>query len=175
MVKEPDTLNIFSLNARGLGDKKKRRAVFTWLNEKGPGIFLIQETHSYPEKESEWRSMWDGAVQFSHGTSNSRGLAVLISNGLDINITNTETDSDGRILILTCITSTLNLTIVNIYAPTIDRRTEQMVYANSVRNILDKHKGNNIILGGDFNICLDNFVPDGLYSKNPGYSKAMLT
>ena len=48
-----ESLNIFSLNARGLGDKKKRQAVFTWLNAKGPGVFLIQESHSHYEKETE--------------------------------------------------------------------------------------------------------------------------
>ena len=26
----------------------------SWLNEKEPGIFLIQESHSSPEKEDEW-------------------------------------------------------------------------------------------------------------------------
>ena len=46
-----DSFNIYSLNARGLGDKKKRQAVFTWLNEKKPRIFLMQESHSSPEKE----------------------------------------------------------------------------------------------------------------------------
>ena len=49
-----DSFNVYSLNARGLGDKKKRQAVFTWLNEKEPAIFLIQESHSSPEKEDEW-------------------------------------------------------------------------------------------------------------------------
>ena len=47
-----DSFNIYSLNARGLGDKKKRQAVFTWLNEKEPGIFLIQESHSLKKRVS---------------------------------------------------------------------------------------------------------------------------
>ena len=175
MANNPETLNIFSLNARGLGDKKKRQAVFNWLNDKGPGIFLIQEAHSCPEKENEWRSMWNGVIKFSHGTSNSRGLAVLISSGFDINITKTVTDNDGRFLILTCTVSDLNLTFVNIYAPTIDKRSEQVAFANSICETLSNYKEENIILGGDLNINLDTYATDGLYSKNPGYRKALLS
>ncbi len=39
-------IKLFSLNANGLGDDIKRKAVFTKLKSKGEGIFLLQETHS---------------------------------------------------------------------------------------------------------------------------------
>ena len=122
--------------------KKKRQAVFTWLNEKEPGIFLIQESHSSPEKEDEWRSMWDGMIEFSHGASNSRGVAVLISRKININITNIETDNDGRILLLNCTVSELNNVILNIYAPTIDKRKEQHKLAAKLE--LNEEKFNKI-------------------------------
>ena len=68
--------------------------------------------------------MWDGTIEFSHGASNSRGVAVLISRKINFNITNIERDNDGRILLLNCTVSELNIVILNIYAPTIDKRKE---------------------------------------------------
>ena len=45
--------------------------------------------------------MWDGTIEFSHGASNSRGVAVLISSKINFNITNIERDNDGRMFSLT--------------------------------------------------------------------------
>ena len=36
-----DTINIFSFNARGLGNKIKRIPIFEWLNSKKGDIFFI--------------------------------------------------------------------------------------------------------------------------------------
>ena len=173
MDKSLKSLNIFSLHTRILGDKKKRHAVFTWSKGKGPGIFLIQESHSHPEKESEWRSMWDGTIEFSHGTLNSRGLAILISHDIDINIDNIETDISGRILILKGTVPDLNLVIVNIYARTVDKRLDQVTCANTLCDTLEKYNGDNIILGGDWNISIDTLSPDVLSTKNPDYSNKL--
>ena len=117
--------------------------------------------------------MWDGVIVFSHGTSNSRGLAILISRGIDINITDIETDNSGRILILKCTVSGLSLVIVNIYAPTIDKRLDQVTFGNCLCEKLEKYKGDNIILGGDLNICIDNFTPNILNNSNPGYRNTL--
>ena len=76
----PDILNIFSFNTRGLGDRKKLCAVFLWLKSKGEGLFLLQECHSVSNAEHLWLQYWDGRVIFSHGESNARGVAILITN-----------------------------------------------------------------------------------------------
>ena len=39
-----DTINIFSFNARGLGNKIKRIAIFEWLNSKRGDIFSYKKT-----------------------------------------------------------------------------------------------------------------------------------
>ena len=48
-----EALSSFSLNTRGLGDKRKRRAVFSWPSEKGVGIFLLHECHSCNSTETD--------------------------------------------------------------------------------------------------------------------------
>ena len=73
-----DTINIFSFNARGLGNKIKRNAIFEWLHSKR-GIFFIQESHSSPESEIVWQEQWDGKIFFSNGELNSYGAVVLIA------------------------------------------------------------------------------------------------
>ena len=74
-----NTLNLFSFNARGLGDRKKRMAVFLWLKSKGPGVYLLQECHSTANSEQIWQQDWDGRIEFSHGNSNCRGVAIFIT------------------------------------------------------------------------------------------------
>ena len=72
-------VKLLSLNIRGLQDSKKRREIFTWLkhNHKGSKSFiLLQETHSKKEDELMWKNEWGAQILFSHGTSQSRGVAV---------------------------------------------------------------------------------------------------
>ena len=78
-----ESLNIYSLNCRGLRDKYKRQAVFLWLKSRGSGIYFLQETHSNSACEQEWNSEWDGKIVYSHGLSNCRGVAFLISSDID--------------------------------------------------------------------------------------------
>ena len=40
---------------------------------------------------------WKGNIIFSYGPSNSKGVAILISLSLDMNISDTKRDQDGRI------------------------------------------------------------------------------
>ncbi len=51
-------INIYSLNANGLGDKAKKIAVFTKLKKLGKGIILLQENHSTKATENIWKSQW---------------------------------------------------------------------------------------------------------------------
>ena len=67
-----NTLNLFSFNARSLGDRKKRMAVFLWLKSKGSGVYLLQECHSTANSEQIWQQDWDGRIEFSHGILTGR-------------------------------------------------------------------------------------------------------
>ena len=73
------TVDVVSLNARGLGDYKKRREFFHYLHVKKYEIIMLQETHSVAI-ESFWRAQWGQSLWLSHGTNNSAGVAILISN-----------------------------------------------------------------------------------------------
>ena len=89
------SLNISSFNCRGIRDKTKRILIFNWLQKSYPGIILLQETHSVKEDEKQWKKEWEGQIYFSHGTSNSKGVAILISPNLDLKFSNIINDPDG--------------------------------------------------------------------------------
>ena len=72
-----DKLTIYSFNCRGLGNRVKRASIFEWLMHSKGDIYFLQETHSSFNTESSWQQQWGGNLIFSHGESNSRGVAIL--------------------------------------------------------------------------------------------------
>ena len=90
---KPDSLKLLSLNVRGLGNFRKRRAVFTWCRKQKADLIFLQETHTTKNYESQWKKEWGSSIMFSHGRTNARGVAVLIRSGLDIVIQHEHCDS----------------------------------------------------------------------------------
>jgi len=151
-----DNLQLLSLNVRGLkSDSKKRKRVFTNLKKKHTDIIMLQETHSTKEIENEWTKEWGGEIVFSHGTSKSRGVALLVTSQHNHNISNICADPDGRYIIVDIIKANTKYTLVNIYAPTQNFENEQISLIHNISNILTTRNTENIIMGGDFNIVLN--------------------
>ena len=149
-------LQIFSLNCNGLNDDVKRNAVFSKLKRSAAGIYLLQETHSTLKIEQRWQHEWGNkAMYFSHGTSNSRGVAIIITNNYDANIVNIRRDTEGRILIVDLERRGTIYTIGNLYAPTRNFEREQQNVFNEFTTHLNCMKNEHTILGGDFNLYMD--------------------
>ena len=74
-----------------------------WLKSKGPGIFFVQECHSNLLAETQWRDEWQGKIEFSHGTTNARGVMTLVTNDIPIKVKNIQRDDQGRFLMLDCV------------------------------------------------------------------------
>ena len=60
--------SVISLNVRGLGDTVKRRSG-------GQFLFFTGNVSD----EAVWRNEWGGEIYFSHGTSHSKGVCILIN------------------------------------------------------------------------------------------------
>ena len=87
------------MNARGLGDRLKRTQVFSWLRSNKACIFFLQETHSTLESEKLWKDDWGlGSIFFSHGTSNSRGVCILLKDIPDFIVEKEYHDDEGRFI-----------------------------------------------------------------------------
>ena len=111
-------LKILSVNVNGIRSEVKRRAVFNYVWQRAD-IACIQETHSKPEDEQTWKMQWGGDILFSHGQSNSRGVAIIISRRLSQGkvVTLLERDNDGRRISINIKFQEKQFTIVNLYAP----------------------------------------------------------
>ena len=60
-----DSVHMYSMNARGLGDHGKRVQVFSWLHNRPADIFFLQETHSTAFCEKKWKDDWGNNNIFS--------------------------------------------------------------------------------------------------------------
>ena len=169
-------LIINSFNCRGLRDKRKRNNIFQWLKSNHSGITFLQETHSMEEDKVTWVKEWGGEIYFCNGTSQSRGVAILIppNLGFDIKILCETKDTEGRLLTIDCVIESLSITFINIYAPTKDNLQLQLTFLVELNKILETNASKQIILGGDFNTQLNvnidkkggKFESQSLYSQN---------
>ena len=118
------SISIFSFNARGMANATKRNTVFNWLKTKHKGVIFLQETHTTSSSESTWQREWPGEVFFCHGTNSSRGVAILFPPGMDIKVSHSLNDSQGRYLLLDTTIDDIPFTLINIYAPTKDYKNK---------------------------------------------------
>ena len=80
------TCKLLSLNVRGIGNFKKRKTIFTWCRKQKADFIFLQETHSKIDSEKCWRNEWGGEIIMAHGSSNSRGVAILVKKDVDCTI-----------------------------------------------------------------------------------------
>jgi len=147
-------LNVLSLNVRGLGNTKKLTKMLFWLSKHGGdrGVTFFQESHSNPEVESKWRSSTKGEFIMSHGSPNSRGVAIHIGKELEYKILTKQCDLDGRYILLLITIQGADFLLINSYAP--NNEIEQVAYFKNLFiqiSTIDYPPETHIIWGGDFN------------------------
>ena len=151
--------DLCSLNVRGIhSDEMKRRSIFNWLqvhNNGSRSIAFLQETHSSVKCENTWRSEWGSDIYYSHGTTESRGVAILFPGHLDITVSQQLADDNGRYVLLDCIIEGSRFIFVNIYAPTKNHVAEQCEFLANLKQTMEPFSGENVLVGGDFNTVLD--------------------
>ncbi len=164
-------LNIITFNVQGLRADIKRRTLFRYFhNHCKNSVIFLQETHSSPNIEKTWRNEWGADIKFSHYANNSRGVCILFPNNLDYSIEKCISDEDGRFLILSVNIDDKMFVLANVYAPTKNHDTDQCAFLNTFRfNMLD-FLGENILIGGDFNITLNPSI-DKSGGRKEGPSK----
>ena len=132
---------------RGIANEQKRRVVFENLR-KNADILVLQETHSSVNMVNLWKNEWGGDVYFSHGSTNSRGVAVFLKKGFEIH--NVLNDEDGRLIIFDIIENSVEITIAVVYAPNSDTPSFFTYLSSLLRN-----RCHNKIVIGDFNLVFD--------------------
>jgi len=104
------------LNVRGLRDTVKRRSIFTYLKDQEANVYFLQETFSKVSDEAVWRNDWGGEIYFSHRTSQSKGVCILINWAVKEKVT-PSSDADSRIILINLTNNGLKLSFCNMYAP----------------------------------------------------------
>ena len=112
--------------------------------------------------EERWQKEWGSSIVFSHGTGKSKGVAILFPSNLDIVVNEKITDKDGRFILLDLDVNNQNLILINVYAPTKDKKVEQTKFINYMQNCLLQFQEKDLILGGDFNMYLNLVDKKGL-------------
>ena len=159
-----------TLNVRGLGNNKKCSAMLNWLG-KTPGIYFLQETHSNDISMVKWKKHWKGAIYFSHGTTNSRGVAILIHSNITHQVLEEHTDESGRYIILKVKINDQVVVLTNCYLPTKDHEKEQIAVLESITSALSNFSECSLIVGGDFNVTLNPSLEKSNYDSNVSESK----
>ena len=147
---------IGSFNCNGMGNPSKRNLVLNWLKNKPEQIICLQETHSTPQVETDWKNSWGGDIIFNHGTSNSTGIAFLVKpNAANLTINNHRNISQGRATLVELEYDSLKLCLVNVYCPNND---DVSFLENIFLETLSRARDDQIIFVGDWNTVLNNML-----------------
>ena len=79
-----EQLLVLSANCQGLQNRHKRVDVLHYFAKTNASIICLQDTHWTPKDESIIRSIWKGECILNGTSSNSRGVAILFKNLLNI-------------------------------------------------------------------------------------------
>ena len=154
-------LCIASYNVRGLGMFQKRRQVFHYLHDKPYDIVFLQETHSTKKDEKRWNMEWSSKIYYSHGTSQARGVAILIKKKLGIKVQFIQKDDNGRYINLKIQYAHDDYVLSNVYGPNIDDPVFFHHFIDDIKELNTDLK----IIGGDFNLILDPLLDRGGYTS----------
>lgn len=120
-VLEENKLKVLTLNCQGLNDFNKRKNVLKNLKMKNYNIYFLQDTHFNEKEEILIQSQWGSKAFFNSYKTNSRGVAILLNNNFEYKVHNVHKDNSGNYLILDTTTENMNLLLVNIYGPNLDK------------------------------------------------------
>ncbi|VDI81458.1 blast:Transposon TX1 uncharacterized 149 kDa protein [Mytilus galloprovincialis] len=151
MIKD---IHICTLNVKGLRDKEKRTRFYQWIKNQKSLITFIQESHFDENLEKKLYTETSNVIYFSHGTTQSRGVAIIIDNKLECKVINENKDKDGRILMLNIEIENIIYSLINIYAPNIE--TERNKFFKNLSDFISNYAIGTVILGGDMNDALSN-------------------
>ena len=112
---------------------------------------MLQEVDCSQENSHLWATEWGYKSLFSSFSSSKAGVSILFNNNFDLQIMKTYIDDSGRFILCDLKTNGKSITLTNIYAPNED---DPAFFKNLLDHLQD-FEGDEIIIGGDFNLVLD--------------------
>ena len=146
------SLKLCSINVNGFRDNFKRKIILSRLKEFSFDIVFLQETHITNIIEcKKFTKLWDGKVIMSFGSNRSRGVGIMFSRQVNMQLESYNYDHEGRILCADITLANTKLRLINIYAPNI--ASERRLFIKNLEAYLITSC--EIIIGGDWN-CIEN-------------------
>jgi exonuclease III len=152
---------------RGIQCKDKRNLVFTELSKYSNDIILLQETHSTVFDEKHFKNKWGPNIFFSHGESNSKGVCTIMPRNLPGTCELYHADLEGRLLIVKIKLHESEFFICNLYFPTSNHENDQLKVLMELNDHLTDISANNIVLGGDWNVVLNDTLDKKSKTSTP--------
>ena len=145
-----NNITIRNLNVRGLRDKKRRKETFNLFKQDKNDIILLQETHSQDEDINLWSKEWNGPVIFAHGSSNSKGVCILINKNSQVICNTSYVDPEGRFIIIEVNYANKLFHVVILNTPNTDCPDFSVNIFRELANV----NVSDLILCGDYNLVL---------------------
>lgn len=160
-----ENLHICTANVKGLRDQQKRFRFYQWAKNQKAQIIFIQETHFDKNLEKTLNKEQDNRLKYftSHGTSSSRGVAILIDEKLQYNLLDEYKDSEGRLILLNVEIHNIIYSLVNIYSP--NNESDRNRFFKKVNEFINKNASGTVIIGGDMNDAISHLDRKTLNSR----------
>ena len=130
MIADKNVIDVCTANCNGIGLNPKRQKVLKWLIKHNKGVIFLQETHTTKITMESWlKDVGSNHTAYlSHGTSNTKGVCTLIPEELSAHISHETIDDNGRYVVLKLSLEQEDYLLINVYAPTKDKVTEQIEF-----------------------------------------------
>ena len=150
-----ENFKIGSLNINGARDVRKRAALYELSRVKHIDVLFLQETHSDPDNQTDWRTEWAGQVVLSHHTTTSSGVGFLFSTRFSPLSCEVEHIIEGRFLVVKARFDHFSVVFMNIYAPC--SGAHRKMFFNTVsKRLAEVNPEEFLFVGGDFNCTEDD-------------------
>ena len=144
------TLNLASLNVRGLRDTSKCARLLAELRHLGVDVAAVQETHFTCSADC-WVLESDFNVFSAYGSGASAGVSLLVGRSLDADVDVVFAGDGGRLVVVDVAVKSFKFRLVAVYAPNIV--AERVSFFRRLAPFLDDTKW--LVLMGDWNAILD--------------------
>ena len=139
-------ISIITLNLNGLNAPTKRHRLVEWTEKQDPYICCLQEIHFRPRDKFRLKVRGWKKTFHANGNQKKAGVAIIISDKIDIKIKNVTRDKEGQYIMTKGSSQEEDTTIINIYAPNIGAPQYTRQLLTAIKEEID----NNIIIVGDF-------------------------
>ena len=155
-------IQILSCNVRGINDENKRHDVFDYLKSLKYDIYCVQDIHCSESQQVLFKRDWGGDMFISHGTTNSRGVAIMFSNNFECEVKEVKRSTNGNFIGLKIKTMDTDICLLTLYGP----NTDEPDFYNEISEVINDFQTGSMIICGDWNLVQDQLLDTKHYIRD---------